>query len=81
MNDCLKTIDAQSAKAARILQKVRAYAKGETSREAPVRLDLLVETAAADLRRSGRLTVPTRAKTVEVDRETDLSWDLRFEYS
>lgn len=67
MNDCLKTIDAQSAKAARILQKVRAYAKGETSREAPVRLDLLVETAAADLRRSGRLTVPTRVKTVEVE--------------
>lgn len=67
MNDCLKTIDAQSAKAARILQKVRAYAKGETSREAPVRLDLLVETAAADLRRLGRLTVPTRVKTVEVE--------------
>lgn len=54
----LRTIDEQSEKAAGILQKVHAYAKGRTSRETPVRLDLLVANTAADLRHSGRLLAP-----------------------
>lgn len=71
IEDCLKIIDSQSEKAARILQKVRAYAKGETSRESLVRLDLVVETVAADLRRSGRLTVAARVKTQAVEVQGD----------
>lgn len=51
-------------RAAGILQKVRAYAKGETSRLAPVRLDLLVEATIADLRQSGRIACPVEVSTV-----------------
>ena len=58
IDECLRTIDEQTNSAARILQKVRDYAKGQTSRNEDVRLDLLMETTAADLRRSGRLTRP-----------------------
>lgn len=66
MNDCLKTIDAQSAKAPHSAEG-SSLCQGRNIARSPVRLDLLVETAAADLRRSGRLTVPTRVKTVEVE--------------
>lgn len=64
MEDCLRTIEEQSERAAGILQKVRAYAKGETSRLAPVRLDLLVEATIADLRQSGRIACPVEVSTV-----------------
>ncbi len=64
MEECLRTIEAQSERAAEILGKVRAYAKGETSRLAPVRLDLLVEATVADLRQSGRIACPVEAETV-----------------
>lgn len=64
MEECLRTIEAQSERAAEILSKVRAYAKGETSRLAPVRLDLLVEATVADLRQSGRIACPVEAETV-----------------
>lgn len=64
MEECLRTIEAQSERAAEILSKVRAYAKGETSRLAPVRLDLLVEATVADLRQSGRIACPVETETV-----------------
>ena len=54
--ECLRVIDDEAKKAADILNKVRAYAKGQTDRTTPVRLDLLVENTVADLKRSGRLT-------------------------
>ena len=54
--ECLWVIDAEAKKAADILAKVRAYAKGQTDRTAPVRLDLLLENTVADLKRSGRLS-------------------------
>ena len=58
IDECLQTMDEQMDSAARILQKVRDYAKGQTSRTEDVRLDLLVETTAGNLRRSGRLLRP-----------------------
>lgn len=69
IDSCLQSIADQGDKAARILQKVRNYAKGETSRNKTVRFDLVVETAWGDLKRSGKLTsnILLRLKPVEVE--------------
>ena len=58
IDGCIRAMDEQVDTAALILQKVRDYAKGQTSRNEAVRLDLLVETTVGNLRRSGRLTRP-----------------------
>lgn len=62
ISSSLKVISAQGEKAARILQKVRDYAKGATSRNTPVRLDLLTQSTLAELRRLGKITLPVALK-------------------
>lgn len=60
IGESLDTIDRQSEKAARILQKVRDYAKGQTTRNTVIRLDWLLENTVADMKRAKRLPNPTR---------------------
>ncbi len=66
VESCLGVIDDEVQKAADILQKVRSYAKGQTNRTKPVRLDLLVESTVADLKRAGRLAVPVTVRAIPV---------------
>ena len=50
----LDALDALNERAARILDKVRSYAKGRADRSAPVRLDLVLENVLKELsRRAG----------------------------
>ena len=66
VESCLGVIDDEAQKAADILQKVRSYAKGQTNRTKPVRLDLLVESTVADLKRAGCLAVPVTVLAIPV---------------
>lgn len=71
ITSCLHSIAEQGEKAARILQKVRDYAKGETSRNTPVRLDVVTESVLGDLRRSGRIASDVNLSLVPVTVEGD----------
>lgn len=63
---CLTAIHTQSEKAARILQKVRSYAKGNTDRNQSVDMKAQVEKVISDLRQLGKLTVALETKLDEV---------------
>lgn len=60
--EALAVIRDQTARAGLILQKVRAYAKGKTSRQSLVRFDLTVQNVLLELARSERHREPSSAE-------------------
>lgn len=71
VDECLSVIDEQSEKAARILDRVRSYAKGQTDRTSVIRLDLMLENVLSQV----KSRIPFKGKLHVLTERTEVTGD------